>query len=114
MERLGRKILLVASSVGLMASCIGLAVGLYLVGLQAGNDDYAKKYSPLAITSFVVFNAAFSVGWGPLPWVMMSELVPTSVRGISTGFATAFNWGSVALITFAVNYYEGVHPTLSG
>ena len=110
-ERLGRKILLVASSVGLMASCIGLAVDLYLVGLQAGNDDYAKKYSPLAITSFVVFNAAFSVGWGPLPWVMMSELVPTSVRGISTGVATAFNWGSVALITFGVNYYEGVvHP----
>ena len=110
-ERLGRKILLVASSAGMMASCIGLGVDLNLVGLHAGNDDYAKEYSPLAITSFVVFNAAFSVGWGPLPWVMMSELVPTSVRGISTGVATAFNWGSAALITFAVNYYEDVvHP----
>ena len=109
-ERLGRKILLITSSVGMMVSCITLAVDLYLVRPPATTIE-AKKYSPLAIASFVVYNAAFSVGWGPLPWVMMSELVPTSVRGLSTGVATAFNWGSVALITFALPYFaDAVKP----
>lgn len=106
-ERLGRKVLLITSSVGMMVSCVMLGVDLYLVTLPASDSNgEAKRYSPLAITSFVIYNAAFSVGWGPLPWVMMSELVPTSVRGVSTGIATALNWGSVALITFTVTYYE--------
>ncbi|KAL5493133.1 hypothetical protein EMCRGX_G014264 [Ephydatia muelleri] len=106
-ERLGRKVLLIASSVGMMVSSVMLAVDLYLVrSPDSDTNGDAKRYSALAVTAFVVYNAAFSVGWGPLPWVMMSELVPTSVRGVSTGVATAFNWGSVAVITFAVTYYQ--------
>ena len=110
-ERVGRKVLLIASSVGMMVSCVMLAVDFYLVRSSDTDDDGSQRYSPLAIVSSVVYNAAFSMGWGPLPWVMMSELVPTSVRGISTGFATALNWAFVAIVTFGVTYYEVVvHP----
>ena len=110
-ERVGRKVLLVASSVGMMASCVMLAVDFYLVSSSSTSSSDSQRYSPLAIVSSVVYNASFSIGWGPLPWVMMSELVPTSVRGISTGVSTALNWGFVAVVTFGVTYYEVVvHP----
>lgn len=108
-ERLGRKVLLVAGSVGMAVSCFLLAINLYLV--QSATSNSTAKYTPLAMISIVVYNAAFSVGWGPLPWVMMSELVPTSVRGISSSIATAVNWSLNTFVTFTFTYYEDtVHP----
>lgn len=107
-EWLGRQVLLVTSSVGIAASCILLAVNFCLVDTNASS---ASIDISLAVISFVVFFAAFSVGWGPLPWVMMSELVPTSVRGVSTSAATAVNWFLNAFVTFIFKYYEdGVKP----
>ena len=46
----------------------------------------------------MVFIAAFSLGFGPIPWILNVELIPPEARAISSSLCTTFNW----LISFLV------------
>ncbi len=46
----------------------------------------------LSLTSMVVYIIAFSLGWGPIPWLLMSEIFPSKAKGMASAIATAANW----------------------
>ena len=52
----------------------------------------------LPLVSLMVFIAAFSLGFGPIPWILNVELIPPEARAISSSLCTTFNW----LISFLV------------
>ena len=83
----GRKVLLVVGAVVLSLSTVIIGTEFKLCSAKT-----SCGYSPMAITGFVVYMMAFSIGWGAIPWLMMSELIPQRVKGISSGIVTAFNW----------------------
>lgn len=106
----GRKVLLVASGIGMVLGTIMLGVYFYIsrpaacfneTSVYVGSDDIICNHqlAPLAIVSLVFFNASFSIGWGPVPWVLAGELLPLSVRGLGFSMATFVNWGSAAIVT---------------
>ncbi|EGG02384.1 uncharacterized protein MELLADRAFT_44903 [Melampsora larici-populina 98AG31] len=81
-DRTGRKPLLIISA-GMMAltSCIlGFSI----------NIGFAQL-SSLAIVCFV---ASFSLGLGPIPFVILSELVPTHAISATGGLALGVNWAA--------------------
>lgn len=43
--------------------------------------------------------AGFAVGWGPIPWLLMSEIFPLHVKGIATGVCVLTNWLMAFLVT---------------
>ena len=45
-----------------------------------------------ALISINVFAVAFGVTWGPVTWVMMSELFDSDLRTSAVAVATAANW----------------------
>ncbi len=47
------------------------------------------------ITSFIIF---FEVGFGPVIWVLLSEIYPTNVRGRAMSLATLMLWVGTAII----------------
>ena len=123
----GRKILLVLSSIGMIAGSAMLGIHYFITrpstcvqaslvnstadeggaflpleGGHAAGDMFENcvnsKFAPLAITSAVLFAVAYSIGWGPVPWVLLSELIPVRVRGAASGIATLVNWSSAALV----------------
>ena len=66
--------------------------------------------APVAITSLMLFFAAFSIGWGPVPWILIGELIPLHVRGFGNTLATFTNWGSAAIVLgFYFSYSEFVN-----
>lgn len=115
---LGRKVLLVASGLGMVVGALLLGVDFYLTRpslctgsgtnttlftdselLQEYNSTSCNtQYSPLAIVSIIIFGTAFSVGWGPIPWILVSELSPLRLRGLMSGIATLVNWGTAAAV----------------
>ena len=125
-DLLGRKILLVVSGVGMVVGSLLLGVDFYLTrpslctGSNSNNTLFAASeilkgssstpcnthYSPLAIVSIVIFGAAFSVGWGPIPWILVSELSPLRVRGVMSGIATLVNWGTAAAVVGSYASYS--------
>ena len=50
----------------------------------------AMRY--LAFAALVGFVSAFSFSFGPITWVVLSEIFPASSKGRAMAFATAFNW----------------------
>lgn len=61
-----------------------------------------SQFGILAIASLVVFLFTFSIGWGPIPFNAMSELMPNRVRALAASIATCFVWclGTVVSLCF--------------
>ena len=47
----------------------------------------------------MVYVVSFSVGFGPVPWLMMAEIFPSRIRGPAASLATAFNWTCTFIVT---------------
>ena len=109
---LGRKILLSIGGI-LLALSTGV-LGMYFFlhdhdchGKISSVHTYCEAhFGYLAVACLAVFIIGFSIGWGPIPWVMMTELAPLQVRGIMSGVAIAVNWTFAAIITSTVTLYE--------
>ena len=81
-ERAGRKILLLVSSAG-------MAVSYTLIGILFFTD-HLSGYILLSFALIAV--ASFSVGLGPVVWVMLSEIFPNMIRGQAMSIATMCLW----------------------
>ena len=76
----GRRELLAWSSV-LMFIAFAMVAFSFLAGDILG----------LTIAGICLFMAGFSTGFGPLTWVIASEIFPLRVRGLAVGIATFIN-----------------------
>ncbi|XP_050440909.1 facilitated trehalose transporter Tret1-like isoform X2 [Adelges cooleyi] len=94
-DKLGRKILLYASSATMAVTLITL--GTFFNYKNAGYD--VSQYGWLPLVSFVFFIIGFAIGFGPIPWLMMGEILPAKIRGTAASLATAFNWACTFLVT---------------
>jgi MFS transporter, SP family, arabinose:H+ symporter len=52
------------------------------------------------LTSILFYVAFFAFGMGPGPWLIISEIFPTRVRGRAASIATATLWSGALLVTF--------------
>ena len=101
----GRKVLLVIGSVVLSISGVMVGTEFFLADSHC-HPDVQCRFSPMAIVGIIVYIIAFSIAWGAIPWLMMSELIPQRVRGISSGLVTAFNWTLGAIVTGTYQPYS--------
>ncbi|XP_042353329.1 solute carrier family 2, facilitated glucose transporter member 10 [Plectropomus leopardus] len=44
--------------------------------------------------------SAYSVGFGPMTWLLLSEIFPAAIRGRAFAFTNCFNWAAHLLCTF--------------
>ena len=128
---IGRKILLVLSGIGMFLGtvllgthflisrpslCDFLSLNSTAVDFEVGSgfvigEPCNAQFGPMAITGLTVYRIAFSIGWGPIPWLLLSELLPLSVRGISGGLIVASKWSAAAVITGVyLTYAELARP----
>jgi SP family facilitated glucose transporter-like MFS transporter 8 len=106
-EFVGRKILLAVSAVGMFLGTTLLGVHFYITQpeLCANSTLPVEQYVscnlhtfPLAIVGVIVFNLGFSIGTGPVPWVLLSEYLPLRIRGVAGSVVVAANWATASLI----------------
>lgn len=94
-DRLGRKALLYISSVVMVISLALL--GTFFYYKNTGADVSHLDVMPLICLMGYVM--AFSLGFGPIPWLMMGEILPGKIRGSAASVATAFNWTCTFIVT---------------
>ncbi|MCF0159763.1 MAG: MFS transporter, partial [Bacteroidaceae bacterium] len=80
-EKLGRRPLLISGSIGMAVGALGVALS---------NVVTLPGYVPVA--SIIVYSACFMFSWGPMCWVLISEIFPNTIRGGATAIAVAFQW----------------------
>ncbi|XP_044269397.1 facilitated trehalose transporter Tret1-like [Tribolium madens] len=94
-DRLGRKVLMYTSSV-VMAAMLAI-LGLYFFLLRQGVELGSFEWLPLSC--FIFYVLGFSFGWGPIPWLMMGEILPAVIRGQAASISSAFTWSCTFIIT---------------
>ena len=81
-EKLGRKPLLICGSAGMAIGAFGVA----LCNVVAGMPPI------VSVISIMVYSASFMFSWGPICWVLISEIFPNTIRGAAVAVAVAFQW----------------------
>lgn len=95
-DRVGRKVLLLLSA-SIMGLCLAI-LGLYFC-LKKGDDVSGIGWLPLlCVTVYIV---VFSLGFGPLPWLMMGEVFAPNVKGAASSIAVCINWTLTFVVTFS-------------
>lgn len=95
-DRQGRKPLMIASCLSMIVSLFALSWYFYVM-IELKSAMTHLEWVPLA--SLVVYVAGFSVGMGPVPWLMVGEMLPAYVRGPAASVCAAFNWTCTFMVT---------------
>ncbi|XP_052133107.1 facilitated trehalose transporter Tret1 [Frankliniella occidentalis] len=104
----GRRVLLLLSS-GVMTICLSM-LGVYFHLSEAGHDMDGITWLPLATVA--VFIVMFSLGLGPLPWCVVSEIFSPSIKGAASSVACGANWFMAFLVTkFFLNLVSVVNQS---
>ncbi|GAA6020446.1 hypothetical protein JCM11491_000249 [Sporobolomyces phaffii] len=93
-DKVGRRGLLLYGAAGMAISQLIVAA----VGVATSADNQAAQ--KVLIAFVCIFIAHFAATWGPLAWVVTSEIYPTTTRGKQMSLSTASNW----LLNFAIGY----------
>lgn len=101
-DKLGRRLLLIPSII-VMAICT-LLLGAYFYLKDNGNDVTNLGWLPIA--SLCVFIVLFSLGFGPIPWMMMGELFAPDIKGVAGSFVGTFNWLLAFFITKTFAFFN--------
>lgn len=81
-EKWGRRPLLISGSIGMALGAFGVALSNLVAGMPA----------IVAVASIMVYSASFMFSWGPICWVLISEIFPNTIRGAAVAVAVAFQW----------------------
>lgn len=108
-ERAGRRSLLLVSFAGMSISCVLMAM------------SFGKVFPPwVTVLASMSFVCAYGIGVGPVPWLLVAEILPTDVRGLVCSVATGCNWIGALVVTSTVGPlqatigYEGLFWMYAG
>jgi SP family xylose:H+ symportor-like MFS transporter len=54
----------------------------------------------VALVCMLVYTAGFAVSWGPVTWVLLSEIFPNQIRGKAMAIAVAAQWIANYLVSW--------------
>uniref|UniRef100_A0A8C8Z9Q2 Solute carrier family 2, facilitated glucose transporter member 10 n=1 Tax=Prolemur simus TaxID=1328070 RepID=A0A8C8Z9Q2_PROSS len=60
-----------------------------------------------ALACLMLFVSAFSFGFGPVTWLVLSEIYPVEVRGRAFAFCNSFNWATNLFISLSFLHLIG-------
>ncbi|XP_039826634.1 sugar transporter ERD6-like 7 isoform X2 [Panicum virgatum] len=88
MDRSGRRAHLLVSSSGTFLGCFLTRLSFY----------------------FKVYYGAYSVGMGPVPWIIMSEIFSINTKAIAGGLVTLVSWIGSFAISYSFNFLMDWNP----
>ncbi|PSS04133.1 Sugar transport protein [Actinidia chinensis var. chinensis] len=91
-DRIGRRKLFIEGGIQMLLSAIVIAVAIGLkFGTNGNPGDLPKWYAALVVTFICLFVAAFAWSWGPLGWLVPSEIFPLEIRSAAQSINVSVN-----------------------
>ncbi|MBU2951511.1 D-xylose transporter XylE [Tamlana agarivorans] len=82
-DKWGRKPLLITGS-------IGMAIGMIAISILA----FQNIIGMATLVFIIVYTASFMMSWGPICWVLISEIFPNKIRSQAIAIAVAAQWAA--------------------
>ncbi|XP_040262143.1 solute carrier family 2, facilitated glucose transporter member 6 [Bufo bufo] len=115
MDKAGRKILLFVSSALMLVS--SLSMGLYVhftVDMKHNSTNLTMTTSDphvladpvnylgvIPLVCIMLYILGYAFGWGPVTWLLMSEILPLKARGTASGLCVMVSWITGFVLTEA-------------
>lgn len=91
-DRVGRKNLLIAGSIGMTVFLLVAAIGFFNGSMTDSGLSLPGAWGPVTLISVYLFYLTFCTTWGPVMWVVIAEIFPNDIRALGVAVATAANW----------------------
>ncbi len=88
-DRFGRKPLMIIGSVGMAISMLVL-----------GFTFFIQHMGITSLLAMLFYTASFAMSWGPVCWVLLSEIFPNKIRGQAMAIAVAAQWLANYLVSW--------------
>lgn len=88
-DRFGRKPLMLLGAAGMAISMFAL-----------GTAFFSKAMGLFSLICMLVYVASFAMSWGPVTWVLLSEIFPNKIRGRAMALAVTAQWVSNYLVSW--------------
>jgi sugar porter (SP) family MFS transporter len=100
-DRIGRRPILLAGSIGMAASLGTMALAFASATGSGSGMSLPGAWGPVALVAANVFVVSFGASWGPLVWVLLGEIFPSRIRARALGLAAAAQWIANFAITLS-------------
>jgi SP family xylose:H+ symportor-like MFS transporter len=87
-DKFGRKPLMILGAVA-------MAISMFALGLTF----FMGKMGILSLVFMLTYVAAFAMSWGPVTWVLLSEIFPNSIKG-AMSIAVASQWVANLIVSW--------------
>ncbi|MFC6400449.1 D-xylose transporter XylE [Mammaliicoccus sciuri] len=101
-DKFGRKPLLIIGSIGMAIGMIGMSV-LTASGI----------FGIITLLFMVIYTASFMMSWGPIIWVLLSEIFPNRIRSGAMAIAVAVQWLANFTITSTYPFLMDISGTMT-
>lgn len=91
-DRAGRRPLL-------LTGIAGMIVTLFALGYAFHAPTQGGSLATVAVICMMLYVASFAISLGPIFWLLIAEIYPTTVRSSAEGLSATFNWGSNLLVS---------------
>ncbi|MEO1012727.1 MAG: D-xylose transporter XylE [Bacteroidota bacterium] len=88
-DRFGRKPLMIIGA-------LGMAMAMFALGTAF----FTQSVGLFALICMLLYVACFAMSWGPVTWVLLSEIFPNKIRGKAMAVAVAAQWISNYLVSW--------------
>jgi SP family xylose:H+ symportor-like MFS transporter len=88
-DKLGRKPLMIIGALGMAFAMFALGTTFFIESVGIG-----------ALVFMLIYVASFAMSWGPVTWVLLSEIFPNNIRGRAMAVAVAAQWISNYLVSW--------------
>lgn len=96
-DKWGRRRLLMIGSIGMAVGMISLAILSYIFGIDYQNAN--PIVGKIALIFIIIYTASFMMSWGPVCWVLISEIFPNTIRSNAVAVAVAAQWISNYIVS---------------
>ncbi|KAK3282185.1 Vacuolar glucose transporter 1 [Cymbomonas tetramitiformis] len=106
-DQYGRRPLLLVGTTGIMLSLFGMGLAFQL-GYEDGTGDsdgsLTKVWGMVCVGCVLVLVTSYQIGFGPISWLMISEVFPLRIRGMALSVGSMVNFGGNIIVanTFPV------------
>lgn len=98
-DKAGRRLLMSLSSLIITISLIIVGIIFMIKDRDLISSEYYIYIDYLPLIALTVYSIAFSLGLGPIPWIILGEIFPQEIKSIAASIGTFLSWITAFAVT---------------
>lgn len=112
-EKWGRKRLLYMGAVFMLISMVAAGSAFTMIGGKSNPATISLAPKIILLAAIIVYIFGFAVSWGPVAWIVCSEIFPIQGRELGMTVTTMVNWTFAGLLMDNALTFMQIHGNAS-